>query len=951
MLRLVVVICTIIASCSTAYSWSSMYTFKGWGTHQFLNRKAYRELSRHPAFKYSGFPRLIDIQEHGSIAYDKTGLGPDVAGNSRFSEHWYNPVNKQGNTPITVQQLHEQFVEAMKEPWPHTLRAEGEIRADKAHLAAYSAHYIQDMTCPMHITGKLGLYVNGDRPGTRKDISPYASLYSKKEWRTLYERYLASQDGYTDFFDPLYYNGNSLFYTIGSSHFSYETHVETRYHLESQVTQYNRWSELENNLGYIPKLYEKVNKDMAQLARETAAETHSQIGTADKPGRLWVDITSENSILESLKVPYDDWWRGIQLTYVLWRSTFSAMHIARDNLKLVKVPNKPGLYQLHIAVENLEPQSKVKDVNVGFTIKGTINKSGTLDIPGAIEAGKVSAWHVVSSQFSIEDIRKRSGTITLEISGHYDSGIPDAEFKIFQYDLSDIEYEAVRVPRVVGEQKERGVRILEGDPYYFKVKTVSAGTPKTRLEDNTIIQQKPLPGSWAAHNEHVELTIFDKYEELDLFADEPPKDEADTSAEKDSEANFAQTTEDNDVSTVPDVEKKSVNDAKKILDGVGIGYHFKGGDPAPTKDLSRYVQEQSPKGGQPLPESKSVALTIYSDVNVPDVLEMPREKALKTLNDAGFAMVSEEGEPAPEARLSLCAQKQIPPGKTPGKDVERVRVRFYQENTKELVTPSILHLTLEQAAGVLSEGGLELDTTVEWGERAASKEQVGTINAQKPGKGEPIEPGGKVTAWIYYTVVPELIKKPFDKAIKTIDAAWFTHAWEWGQTVKNEKLWNCIESQSLEGGKKVKEAGLTISLEVFKEPEKKANPYHALVGHWRGYNQKKNSKSKVLIYLDIVSVSTSGKIKGEFVIPAQEVQLHNPSNQTMKLKKRVLPVTGSVSKKELTLSYKIGGGKGQSKGRWDVKNNTIKGENFISAKALKGGAWHSNGVFFTLKKQ
>ena len=68
---------------TNVYAWSSMNTGHALGTHQFINKTAYKEIRKHPAFNYSNFPSLDDIQRHGSISIVKTGLGPDVDGNSK----------------------------------------------------------------------------------------------------------------------------------------------------------------------------------------------------------------------------------------------------------------------------------------------------------------------------------------------------------------------------------------------------------------------------------------------------------------------------------------------------------------------------------------------------------------------------------------------------------------------------------------------------------------------------------------------------------------------------------------------------------------------------------------------------------------------------------------------------------------------------------------------------
>ena len=801
--------------------------------------------------------------------------------------------------------------------------------------------------------------------------------------------------------------GICYFTTMGGTHFLYETHVETLYHWQSSSEQSKRWKDLEEGEGYIPVLYSKVNKDMALLAKEAAKETYRQIGTRDSPGRLWIDSTDEQSIKDTIIVPYEEWWRAIQLTYVTWRSTFCALHVHEKNIKIVKVPNKPDEYQLHISVANLEPMAPASNIRINYQVKGDINLHGKASVTGTIAPKGGSGWFPVGPTFKTNDIRNCSGTITIEIEGYYNNKIPDSGYKLVQYDLANIGYEAFQVPYVLQEPKDYGVRILERDPYYFDVKIKSGGKPNSSLMANLIVHQIPAPGKWVSRGDTIELTVMDKYQQNNLVPDDnqtpedssdtPPASghreeesapgideedecptdpnktkpgvcgcnapEDDTDSDKDSTPDCIDECPKNpeltkkgengceDQIIVPDVEKQSVDNAIGILKAVDLGFTPVGGDPAPTRALSGHIQKQEPESGMMAPKSKRVKLTIYSDVQIPDVRGMNAASAGEKLKKAGFSMIPAGGDPAPEKELSLRAQSQKPKEKSPGKDVDRVMVTFYAEFGEQLVVPSILNVSLSEAQGILGDVGLTLDPVFKWGERATSKEQVGAIHSQIPEEGEPIEPGGQITAWIYYTVVPKVLGNPFKDATSDLAAAWFDPHWKWGDIVTNKDQWYRVQSQSLEAGEKVKEAGLPVNLEVFKKPGQEDNPYHRLIGHWEGFNQKEKTKIKAIIHLEILSVNPDGVIQGKFITPEQVVQLHNAAKGTMTIKRKEMPVSGTVKGDKISLSYKIVSGKGRSHGIWQADNQTIKGTNSISSKLLQGGKWHSNGVNFTLEKK
>ena len=62
--NLILIICSILFYAANAYSWSSVQNTGGWTTHQFLNKKAYERLMEHPAFQYSVFPSIDEIQRY-----------------------------------------------------------------------------------------------------------------------------------------------------------------------------------------------------------------------------------------------------------------------------------------------------------------------------------------------------------------------------------------------------------------------------------------------------------------------------------------------------------------------------------------------------------------------------------------------------------------------------------------------------------------------------------------------------------------------------------------------------------------------------------------------------------------------------------------------------------------------------------------------------------------------
>lgn len=485
-LKQIIFIITILSiTITNMYAWGSLWTFdRVFATHQLLNEKAYEKLEKHPALLYADFPILSDIQEHGSVkvgASGKYGLGPDVDGNSLFSQHWYNPNNQQGKAPETIAKLHDYLRRLL-------LKEKGKNKISKAHSAAYAAHYMQDMTCPMHVTGMLavnnGKLINLYDKNKAKNISPYAGYYTDEEWKALIGRYKrayeADKTKTLDFFDPLYFDANYKnplllkFDTASSelgSHYQYEAQVGLKYYNDNNSM--NRWNAFKKADKYIPKNYNnKISID--ELAKNAAIITRKAMRKGGEKGEeLWIDIgkykpayelpglssinilpakSNRDVIYNSLTVPYKTWWRAIQLTYVTWRSSFSALHIADFDVRFIKLDNKKNMYQPNIHVRNLEPESIAKGVNVSLKISGDINMNASVDISGSIPKYKesdskyntdqgISDWTDIGRAIEIEDIHNLNGKMEFIITGKYDEHIPDSGKKRVQYDLKNLHIE------------------------------------------------------------------------------------------------------------------------------------------------------------------------------------------------------------------------------------------------------------------------------------------------------------------------------------------------------------------------------------------------------------------------------------------------------------------------------------------------------------------------------
>ena len=508
-----------------AFPWGSVETGGGaFATHQFLNSKAYTLLKKKKAFAFSSFPALSDIQRHSGVsAPSKTGLGPDDADRSDYDWHWYNPETRDGITPDKVSEYQIKLKKVIGEiagKTPPEAKSE-----EAAHNAAYLGHFMQDMTCPFHVFGMSRSRLDINRIGTEGEMGPFFEdilsddfwlseikdkvpdeQWREYAWRTLVERYQSDKHPGTNFFDATYYDGTWPATTMTSSHFEYEAMVEVKYKFDAAAK--SRWIYYESRYGEIPEFWQN-GVDLKTLTHKVADKTRERIGTKATPGELWVDITR---IKRDTKVPYYDWWRAVQLTYALWRSSFSALHAEPDDIKMDKVPNKENAYKVKIKVWNWEEKASAANVKIKYEIKGGSSSGGQGAVRGNIKALGSSDWVELSGEVMVEDPLNPSGSINLLLSGQYDEDdIADSGEKIMEYDLRDISFNAIKMDDVRGTNKDSAKEFLIGHPRNFKVVFVPAGEPDTPEKHNLVESQNPAPGAWVAPGETVNLVVYDEY--------------------------------------------------------------------------------------------------------------------------------------------------------------------------------------------------------------------------------------------------------------------------------------------------------------------------------------------------------------------------------------------------------------------------------------------------------
>ena len=226
----------LILSTSPAFSWGSITRSISTGevdfnAHGCIDETAYEMLSGGHEFPGANFPTIEAINDFEGV--EKTALnglqghGPDADNATYFSEHYYNPETDEGNAPKSVGEWFEKLTRGTTKP----------------QSAAWSAHFLADLSVPYHVNGQFGADLEKDftnRNGPSPEYMPYPNVTGEQRdslnhpvagssfhnWNFALEanRYLAAAKGSPklDWFDPWYWNGSAVAPTVSSSHLVWE---------------------------------------------------------------------------------------------------------------------------------------------------------------------------------------------------------------------------------------------------------------------------------------------------------------------------------------------------------------------------------------------------------------------------------------------------------------------------------------------------------------------------------------------------------------------------------------------------------------------------------------------------------------------------------------------------------------------------------------------------------
>jgi hypothetical protein len=393
------------------------------GSHQLMIRLACERLARDPAWQDQKdfFPDkdgilgwegvVIDNVPQGVVSggkwTDPKRGGPDADGKTKDSLHYYNPLANKGGAPTAVQdcfnnlllQLYNQGNFSGKSP-PND---------DTNHFAAWSAHYLADVSVPYHTVGipnselrdtlspaEAGpdyLYKPAEARLDESETIIPESVTAPDEWRgqdgnfadiVSYFKVVRGSNDLKDWFDPWYYNGRHVGLgsnpVIGSaSHGSWEAwahkYIVMKKLYVSPAEYSKEWINAAPGFGSAIRNLEAQAAQAKYFTIAAAAETRKNIALFTKE-------------------PQWAFNKAIERMATLWRASLTAL---RPGIQVIPDPGNPKLLKVLATIQSVEPADHAKNVQAKLTADGgKVRGSDTQPWKADITPGNpgILSWNV-----------------------------------------------------------------------------------------------------------------------------------------------------------------------------------------------------------------------------------------------------------------------------------------------------------------------------------------------------------------------------------------------------------------------------------------------------------------------------------------------------------------------------------------------------------------------------
>ena len=396
-------------------------------THQAILVQAYTFLSNDPAFQGSGFLPLASILEHEGVKvasdmvmdFQGYGNGPDAENATPYSWHYYNPLTGKGLAPGAVRMFYKELIDPNQ-------------KNNRAKPAAWSAHFLADMSVPYHIVGMLKneaiAYMRNNIRILPENIAGPLFLYDSVSsgiqpvdgWGKNHDFWYATVNFVNnhasetvDWYDPWYANGSGVWqsHRVGtSSHVQWEKAAHSKYLncgytgiVPSETGWYNpSWKNAAPNSNFNMNIVE------AQAAA-AALFTHE------------VALFTRNNMAHIHKNPETGIFHAMRNVATLWRSTFTALRPAMFFHE--KISNDANEYGLECRIANRAgaPANNVQVKLYVFYNQAVVH---TDQLPG----GTIPMGGTGSVRFRVKVQPGTEFGIVMAVVAQYD--IPDLQYAV-----------------------------------------------------------------------------------------------------------------------------------------------------------------------------------------------------------------------------------------------------------------------------------------------------------------------------------------------------------------------------------------------------------------------------------------------------------------------------------------------------------------------------------------
>ena len=348
-------------------------------THNQIVSWAYDQLREDSNFDMDDFLTEANVLVNDYVVKKDgkiVGTGPDADGNSKYSQHYFNPVTNKGEGPEAVSEFYSQM-------WKSVFTKN--LKSKTYKDAAWAAHFMADMNVPYHMVGtsRKDAFGRSKNPIFDEDVTgPHELYFYSSSWNLGEKipngwgnennfgkalsnfRKQATVD--TDWFDPWYLNGaivtkhnlqipQDLLILGTGSHAFWEAMVVAFYGRAEMKAELSKLSE-DGFHGYDP-LWLNVKADWGG-PDVISIERHSKVFAESVARR------TRNNILDFWKNPGLALAHAVRSVSTLFRATQTAI-IANQQLLITE----DGKQKVIVRVRN-PAQEPLRNVEAKLIVGG-----------------------------------------------------------------------------------------------------------------------------------------------------------------------------------------------------------------------------------------------------------------------------------------------------------------------------------------------------------------------------------------------------------------------------------------------------------------------------------------------------------------------------------------------------------------------------------------------------